>query len=153
MTAIYLVSSMSSQIITKGRAASTSQGFAVMNNRRSPAAGGHHIVTHTSLICCLEVTRRHHVACETHVAATFLVIAKNAGGIRPIAAHGLRVATFNRKGRQQLHQSGRCSFAGSKNAWLRCNKRSKDCRPSSKMLRRQHAAEPVNSEKELQECS
>jgi hypothetical protein len=33
----------------------------------------------------LEVTRRHHVACETRVGATLLVIAKNAGGIRPIA--------------------------------------------------------------------
>jgi hypothetical protein len=42
-------------------------------------------VTHTKLICCLEVTRRHHVACETRVGASLLVIAKNDGGIRPIA--------------------------------------------------------------------
>jgi hypothetical protein len=33
----------------------------------------------------LEVARRHHIACETRVGANLLVIAKNAGGIRPIA--------------------------------------------------------------------
>jgi hypothetical protein len=31
---------------------------------------------------------------------------------------GLRVATFNCKGRPQLHQNGQCNFAGSNNAWL-----------------------------------
>jgi hypothetical protein len=33
----------------------------------------------------LEVTCRHHIACETRVGDTLLVIAKNAEGIRQIA--------------------------------------------------------------------
>jgi hypothetical protein len=87
------------------------------------------------------------------VGATLLVIAKNTGGIRPIAAVGYMWRRLTAKVAGNYIKAASAAFLAARKLGFDVTKGVyKDFRTSSKMLRRQHAAAPAISENRLQEC-
>ena len=83
--------------------------------------------------------------------ATLLAIAKKTGGIRPIAVGYVWRRLAAKVACNYIKVASATLLAPNTTAWLRHNKRSRGCRPSSKALRRQYAAGPAVSENRLQE--